>query len=242
MFGGIWHDYLYQPLLNGLIWLYNNWADENLGWAIVYLTVLLRLALLPFTLISEYNNAKNEDMVDEVKRIDKEYGKDEVLKKEEIRRLLKKRRVQPWAKAVSLGVQGLVLILLYQVFISGIEGRNLFKLLYDWVDHPGVINTMFYGFDLGERHTYLWPGIVTVLLFIEIFIESHREKLSFQKTDLAYFFLFPLAVFIGLWWLPMVKSLFILTSMVFSLIIGVITRPLFRVKKPEAAHGAAAHH
>jgi len=55
----IWHDFLYQPVFNFLIWVYNNWTDQNLGWAVVYMTIILRLILLPFSIISEKNKNKN---------------------------------------------------------------------------------------------------------------------------------------------------------------------------------------
>lgn len=231
MLSDLWHSYLYQPLFNGLIWIYNNWTEQNLGWAIVYLTVLLRVALLPLTIVNELNKKKNADLSDEIKRIDKELGNDEVLKKEEIRKVLKRRRVQPWAKIISLGIQLLVLVLLYEVFISGIEGQKVMKTLYEWVQFPGRINTDFYGFHLGDRHTLFWPLIVAACLAVESYLDSKRHKALFTKTDLSYLILFPFAVFVILWWLPMVKSLFVLTSIVFSAIIGVLLSPFGKAKK-----------
>ncbi len=227
----LWHIYLYQPLFNGLIWIYNNWTDQNLGWAIVYLTIILRVALLPLTIINEINKKRNADLNEEIRRIDKELANDEVLKKEEIRKLLKKRHVQPWAKIVSLGIQLLVLILLYEVFIGGIEGQKMLKYLYDSIQFPGTINTEFYGFELGERHTFFWPFIVAVFLMIESYIDAKTHKTNFTKADLSYLILFPLAVFVALWWLPMVKSLFVLTSIIFSAIIGVLLSPFGKGKK-----------
>ena len=81
MFLIIWHDFLYQPVFNLLIWIYNNWTDANLGWAVVYLTVILRLLLLPFSLVSEKTKAKNSDITSEIKRINKDFYDDPVLKK-----------------------------------------------------------------------------------------------------------------------------------------------------------------
>ncbi len=60
MLAEIWHDYLFAPLLNFLIWLYNGPAYENLGLAVVYMTVGLRLVLVPFSIIAERNNFKFE--------------------------------------------------------------------------------------------------------------------------------------------------------------------------------------
>src|SRR3989338_9344187 len=91
----LWNDLLYQPLFNFLIWIYNTWTDGNLGWVVVYLTILLRVVLLPFSLITERNQIRNEALVDEVRAIEKAYAKDHVLKKQEVRRILKKRRGEP---------------------------------------------------------------------------------------------------------------------------------------------------
>ena len=55
LFSEIWQLYLYQPLVNLLVYLYNNVAAANLGWAIVALTVCLRIVLLPLSILSERN-------------------------------------------------------------------------------------------------------------------------------------------------------------------------------------------
>jgi len=224
----IWNDLLYQPMFNLLIWIYNNWTDSNFGWAVVYLTIILRTALLPFSLVNEYNRVKNEELYKEIKEIDKVYQNDQVIKKQEIRKVLKRRRVKPWAKAVVLGIQGLVLVLLYQVFLQGITGEKILKILYQSIDFPGVINTNFYGFELGMKHDFIWSGAVGLFLLISIYLKLRRLKGGVQRTDLTYFILFPLSVFLALWLLPMVKALFILASLIFSVITGRIATMFFQ--------------
>lgn len=226
MIAAIWHDYLYQPLFNLLIWLYNTWTDQNMGWAVVYLTILLRIVLLPFTVVSEKQQRKNEALYAEVARLEKEYQKDPVIKKQEIRRILRQRRVYPWAKFVVLGMQVLVFILLYQVFLRGITGEKIARLLYPTVDFPGRINTIFLGFDLGERHNVLWAAIVGVWLALEIYFEMRKKPAN--SSDLLYFIAFPVFIAAALWWLPMVKSLFVLASLVFSLIFALFAKLFFK--------------
>jgi YidC/Oxa1 family membrane protein insertase len=239
MLSTLWNDFLYQPLFNFLIWVYNNWTDMNFGWAVVYLTIILRLVLLPFTLVSERNRVRNAELADDLRNLAKEYKNDPVRQKEEIRKVMRKRKVQPWAKIVVLGIQVLVLILLYQVFLRGITGEKILKILYPAVEFPGVINLNFYGFDLGERNNLIWPAAVALWLFLETYFEyRHREAMGLKKGDLMFLLLFPASVFIILWYLPMVKSLFILTSMVFSLIIGYVSKALF---KSSAGHGTEHH-
>ena len=229
----IWNTFLYEPLFNLLIWIYNNWTDQSLGWAVVYLTILLRIALLPFTIISERNKMKNEELEAEIVRIDKEFQNDPILKKEEIRRALKNRRVQPWAKSLSLGIQALVFILLYQVFLRGVTGEKILQILYPSVDFPGNINTMFYGFNLAASHDWIASGIVGVWLAADIYITARRNKTKAMRADLIYFVFFPLAVFLFLYILPMVKALFVLTSLVISVIIHGFVRVFTPAKSKE---------
>lgn len=199
-----------------------------MGWAVVYLTILLRIVLLPFTVVSEKQQRKNEALYAEVARLDKEYQKDPVIKKQEIRRILRQRRVYPWAKFVVLGMQILVFILLYQVFLRGITGEKIARLLYPSVDFPGRINTIFAGFDLGERYNVVWAGIVGVWLALEIYFEMRKKPAN--SSDLLYFVAFPLFVAVALWWLPMVKSLFVLASLAFSFVFMVLARAFFKPK------------
>ena len=116
MLSSLWFTFLYQPLFNGLIWLYSNVAEQNLGWAVVWLTVFLRVLLLPLTIVSEMNKSKEEKAELESAKVAEAFKNDSVARKEEIRKVIKKYHISPWAKVASLGAQLLVLILLYQVF------------------------------------------------------------------------------------------------------------------------------
>ncbi len=66
---------------------------------------------------------------------------------------------------------------------------------------------------------------------LEIYIGFRRQKGGLTKADLSYFVLFPFAVFLTLYFLPMVKALFILTSIVFSAIVHQFSMLLFRSSK-----------
>lgn len=230
MFSYIWFTYLYQPLFNVLIWIYSNWADLNLGWAVIYLTIGLRVLLLPLSILSERNAIRQEKFELEAGEKLRAFKNDPMAQKDEVKRVMKKHHISPWAKVATLLIQALVLILLYQVFMRGITGEKVIKYLYPWfVDFPGKINTIFYGFEIGRVHDALWAGIAALYLFCSIFIENrHRKK--WEKSEVAYLVFFPLFTFTALWLLPMVKSLFILTTMIFSDILTLIRKILFPLK------------
>lgn len=237
----IWQIYLYQPLVNLLIYLYNTVAAQNLGWAVVSLTVLLRIALLPLSIVSERNKLIYKKMEEHIAEAERVHRADPVYLKEQIRLLAKKFHLHPWAKTISLGIQLVVLVLLYQVFITGTQELQLSKILYPSVDYPGPINSVFMTidyadsysdriiFDVGERSA-LWAGLVALVLFFDIFIPLKRSHRSATSADLAYTLLFPIASFLILWYLPMVKALFILTSILFSYVLSLMRIILWKEK------------
>lgn len=235
MVAQIWYVFFYQPIFNGLFLIYTFVAGYNLGWAVIWLTIFLRIVLLPLTIISERNTLRYKKAVAEAEGALVAYKNDPLAQRNEARKIVKKYKISPWAKVLTLFIQGLVLVLLYQVFIQGISGEKIIKILYPSVQFPGKIDTNFYGFEIGQRFDSLWAGIAAGFLFIVIMLEERRRP-SWQKPDIYYVIFFPIITFVVLWYLPMVKSLFILTTMIFSSIISFMSRMFFGSKpKPVVA-------
>lgn len=227
MFAYFWLQWLYTPLLNLLVYLYNTVAAGSLGFAVIWLTVIIRIALLPISIVAEGNALAYDRLQMKIRAIEKESRTDPVLQKERIRELLKKNRVNPWAKAAVLGLQLLVLVLLYQVFLGGITAK--LDALYPFMDRPDTVNTIFFGVELGVRNIW-WALAAAVYLFVDIAL-SMRRRAHVERSDLTYLIIFPLFTFFILWYLPMVKSVFILTTLIFSTILGMIRMAIFKATK-----------
>jgi YidC/Oxa1 family membrane protein insertase len=229
--GWLWANVFYAPLFNALIWLYNGPAEQHFGVAIILLTVALRILLLPLSILSERNKHIYAHVENEIKEIERAFKNDAEEMKERIRELLRKHHVSPWARTASLLLQGLVLVVLYQVFMAGIRMNN-FEVLYPSVAAPDFVLTNFLGTDLGER-SWFWSLLVGVWLFVEISLEQrHHDKETITKADQFYRVAFPAFSFIVLYILPSSKSIFILTSMFFSLIIASLGK-MFTANKSE---------
>jgi len=217
----VWQQYLYIPLFNFLVWLYLNYSFYNLGIAVIILTVILRIVLLPFTILSERGKIIGIKLKKEIAEIERDFVSDPVKKKLMVRQHLKKKKIRPWAKAVVLSVQGLVLVLLYRVFIGGINTEEKLHLLYPGIPRPDFINTKFLWFDIGKQNM-MAAAIVAGFLFGQILISSWENHRHSNKKEQIYTLLFPALVFLILAILPAVKSIFILTSLIFSSIISII--------------------
>jgi len=72
-------------------------------------------------------------------------------------------------------VQAVVLILLYRVFIGGINTESKLHLLYPSIPRPDFINTKFLWFDIAQRDL-IAPAIVAGYIFTQIIIKQWRKK------------------------------------------------------------------
>ena len=228
----LWNEYLFTPLFNLLIYLYNNYTFFNLGLAVIYLTIILRIFLLPLSILSEKDKGFRQKLDLQIKDIERDFPNDKVKQKEAIRDLFKQRKIKPWAQVVILGVQFLVLVVLYQVFIGGIQAQ--FQHLYTFISKPDFVNVDFLGFDISKRN-FILSGLVGVVLFLEITFNQRARKYVLTKSEVIYRIMFPIFCFLLLYYLPSVKSIFILTSIFFSIIITLVTHLIgffiFRQKK-----------
>ncbi len=234
MIDSIWYYVLFQPLFNALIWIYINIAGFNLGWAVVWLTIFLRILLLPLSIISVLTADRREKAAAETNKAMLAYKNDRIAQREATRRVMRKYHISPWASVLNLTIQLLVLVLLYQVFLQGITGEHVIKTLYPVIDYPGKIDTNFYGFDVGVGHNSIWAGLASLYLLLSTLIATRRQK-HWDKSEMYFIIFFPIFTFFALWYLPMVKSLFILTTMMFSDIIKIIHYFAHRPEKKAVA-------
>jgi len=214
-----WQHYLYIPGFNLLVWVYLNYSFFNLGIAIIIITILLRIVLLPFTILNEKGKVASKELAEEVSQIKKDHSNDQVEQKLKIREAFKRKKIRPWAKAVVLGIQGMALLLLYYIFVGGIDAQDNMQLLYPSIPRPDFINTDFLSFDLSEKSLSL-ALITAAYVFIEIMVIFWLRRKKQTRPEQIFAILFPLFIFAALALLPSVKSIFVLTSLVFSTIIS----------------------
>jgi len=220
----VWTIYLFEPVFNCLVWLYGNIAHQNFALAVIYLTVGLRIILLPLSIIEERGKGKQEKLEEEVAAIEKNSHIDPMKKREVVRQLMRKFRVSPWAKMITMFALAILFLLLYQIFVGGLRPEKLVHL-YAWNFHPDYINTMFLGFDVSKSLWFL-SLIPSLLLFVEIAYEQKKYPHLLNRSEAVYRYLFPIIVFVLLWKLPAIKSVFILTTMLFTLMIKGIVKSI----------------
>jgi YidC/Oxa1 family membrane protein insertase len=158
------HIVLYQPLYNLLIWLAWIVPGHSIGWAIIILTVLIRLLLLPSSIKAAHLQVKNMEMQPKINKIRAEIT-DQKEQSAALMALYKEENFSPFGSCLPILVQLPILWVLFAVFRSGLNA-NGFKDLYPFVHHAATMNTMFFGVNLVTPDKWILPIAAGLLQFV----------------------------------------------------------------------------
>jgi YidC/Oxa1 family membrane protein insertase len=135
--------FLSRPLLIGLRWTFNN-VVENYGWAIILMTVLIKVLLFPLTHKSYVSMQKMQELQPKMKAVREKYRSKmrdkrgrmnmEVQRKmnEEMTALYRKEGVNPAGGCLPMLLQIPVLFAFYRLLMNAVELRNAPWVF--WVD------------------------------------------------------------------------------------------------------------
>jgi len=157
---------LYKPLYNALIFLVWLIPGHNVAWAIIILTAIIRLILLPSSLKAARAQIKLRDLQPELAKIQAEYKDDKTKQSQAVMAFYKKHKVSPWGSCLPLLIQFPILIVLYYVFINGL-GMQRFDLLYSFMPRPEFINTVWLGIDLAKPDRWILPILTGILQYFQ---------------------------------------------------------------------------
>lgn len=173
---------VYQPILQALLWLYHLTGD-NLGFATILLTLLVRSILIPFTLPSLRAAKKMASLKPQLDALKRKYSADKKVFQQKQLEFYKKHKVNPAGGCLPYLAQFVVLIALYQVFMKTLNGGE-----------SVLSNTTFFLWDLKIKdHTYILPALAGLLQLITSLailpaVENEPEKRpgnKAQKEDIA---------------------------------------------------------
>jgi YidC/Oxa1 family membrane protein insertase len=176
----IWELIIQQPLTNVLIVISHAFAG-NFGAAIILLTIVVNLALLPLTLNQIKSSKKMMELQPKLAELQKKYAKDRQKLSQETMALYKTAGVKPAGCMLTMIIQMPVWFALYQSIMLSLaavpEGLlNLSRYLYSWpiVFSSLPINPYFLGMDLSASN-----AILGVLVGVFMFVQ---QKMSTMPT------------------------------------------------------------
>jgi len=132
----LWNLIILNPMINGLIAL-SSVLDGSFGLAIIALTFIVRLILLPLTLKQLNSTKALQGMQPKIQELQKKHGKNQQKLQQEMMKLYKEAGVNPLGCLWPMLVQFPVWIALYQSIMKALATTpesllDLFRHLYSW--------------------------------------------------------------------------------------------------------------
>lgn len=220
MIADIFNEILYRPLFNGLVLLYETVAGGNLGFAIIILTVAIRIALYPLFSKSTKSQLAMQELKPDIDRIQKDHKHNKEERAKALVALYKERNVNPFSGFFFLFLQLPIFIALYRVFYYGFSEESL-ALLYSFVPRPEIIDYSFLGLiDLQNRST-LMVGFAALAQFLQGHLALPQKKAGEESSaqdrmgrQMAY--IGPLITIAILYSMPSAVGLYWATTAFFS--------------------------
>src|SRR3989344_1728 len=149
------NTFFYEPLYNGLVFLISIMPGADVGLAVIVLTLLVKIIILPLSHKSVASQAKMRSIEPEMKRV-KERHKDKQEQARQVMDLYKKHGVNPFSGCFLMLVQLPIIFALYWVYFKGLANNIDQTILYSFVVAPEQINMHFLGFvDMSQKNIIL---------------------------------------------------------------------------------------
>jgi len=221
----LFHEILYRPLFNALIFLYQYFSFHDLGIAIILLTIVIRLILFPLFYKGAKDQAIMQRLAPKIKEIQNNHKNDREKQAKALMDLYRQHRVSPFSGFLLLLIQLPILIALYRVFLAGFSVEAL-NNLYSFISKPEFLNHSFLGvIDLSKKSFLIIAAAAVIQYF--------QGKLSVVKTNkpfkdltttermsrqMIYFGPILTIIFLYFFNLPSAVALYWLTTSAFSVI------------------------
>lgn len=229
MIGHFFTVVFYQPLYNGLIFLFNiiPWADAGL--VVILFTIFVKLIMFPLSMKATYAQMEMKEIEGDLKRIKEKYKDDKEQQTLKTVELYKEKNINPFAGFFVLIIQLPIIIALYQIFLrSGLPAINT-SLLYSVVSVPVHITMSFLWIhDIATKSILLaiFAGISTYFQIkystpVDLANKTAEQKgtqadvMKMFQTQMKY--VFPVLVFFISWSVSAAVSLYWVTNNVFTI-------------------------
>jgi len=154
-----------------------------MGLAIIAVTLLVRIILMPLTGKSLRAQKKMTALKPHLDKIKKDHGHDQKLMAKKTMELYQQHGVNPVTSCLPLLIQFPIFIALYRVFYN-LSAASTSNMFYPFVHRPESINTHFLWIDLAHADPlYILPILVGVTFFWQTKISTPPQTKPEPKKD-----------------------------------------------------------
>lgn len=220
----------YKPLYNGLVYIAGIVPDHQLLFAIILLTLIVKIVLYPLSKKAVVTQMKMKLVEPEMNEIREKYKSkdDRQILAQKTLELYKKYNLNPFSTIFLAFLQIPIFIALALIFSRNILSNIDPSFLYSFVKAPEFINHIFFSLDLSQKSAIL-GAIAGILQFIQIqyslpaYKKPEGEKVATFKDDLARSmnmqmrYVMPVIVFVASLGFQAAMSVYWITSTIFTI-------------------------
>ncbi len=144
MISAFFHAVFYNPIYNVLVTLVALMPGGDVGVAVILLTIVIRLVLLPFSLSAARTQRAMRALEPRLKALKEQYPDKEEQAKKTLE-LYREARVNPFASILTVFIQIPILLALYWVFRYEPFTALDIERLYHFTPVPGTISDSLFG-------------------------------------------------------------------------------------------------
>jgi YidC/Oxa1 family membrane protein insertase len=213
----MFHSFIYQPILSLTLGVYTVLGAQDLGVAILGVTILIRLILLPLSLKAQRSQKQMAEIAPHIESIKQKYSGDSEAQSRELMKVYQERGINPLAGCLPLLVQFPILIGLYQVFL-GIVKPGAAEAAYAFVRPAHEISHIAFGFlDIAQPSIVLAIGAGMAQFFQLKFTSTTTQGKQSQVMTQQLTYTLPFIIIAVSWNLPSGLALYWITTSLFSL-------------------------
>lgn len=210
---GFWDTYFVWPLTVMLDKTEN--ALGNYGWAILVVTVMIRLLVLPLTLKQMKSSQAMQALQPEMKKLQEKYKSNQQKLQEETMKLFQKHNVNPLAGCFPLLIQLPILIAFYQAIMRNQE----------------IAKSSFLWMELGQADpTFILPILAAVTTYLQSIVMGMGDNPQAR----AFIFIMPIMIFVLAFSFPAAMALYWVYSNLFTIVQYMLLGNKYKVKREGA--------
>ncbi len=219
----IFNNFIFIPLYNAFVFLIDILPWHSAALAVIILTILVKLALLPSAKKIAHTQKKMQEIMPEIEKIKQEHKDDPQTQALKTMELYRKEGVKPFSSFVQLFVQLPIIFALYWVFFKAGLPNIKTELLYSFIPKPEFVNMHFLGISLSDKSIILafLVGITQYLYAkmantIQVDEEDKSIKADFQRSmQLQMLYVLPVIMTVVAYTFSSAIALYFLTSNLF---------------------------
>lgn len=203
----LFNTVLYQPIFNFLVFLYNVIPGHDIGIAIIILTIVIKLILLPLSIQATKSQKALQDLQPKMKKIKNQYKDNKQKQSAALMELYKNEKVNPLSSCFPMIIQLPFLIAVFSVFRNGFKPESL-NMVYSFIQRPESLNPIAFGVvDLSNRvilfaflagAAQYWQSKMLIVKKQPIKSEGAKDENMMAMMNKQMVYLMPLmTVFIG---------------------------------------------